>query len=158
MAIGLLARVDRKVRAEHVERLLGDAECAPVARRAHHTRIRQSRDHTFYRRIHGAGFHDLIADETAFGTVAFDPALILDGLARYAISCEPRHTHVRGAGDDALLARRERQKSVARSEYVIHHKQRLAMAANGKSLHRGNPWLLDRPAAELVGRSVIGKR
>ena len=33
MAIGLLTRVDRHVAAELIERLLGDAECAPVTGR-----------------------------------------------------------------------------------------------------------------------------
>src|SRR6516165_7371931 len=38
VAIGLLARIDGEIGAEHIERLLRDAGGAPVARRAHHAR------------------------------------------------------------------------------------------------------------------------
>src|SRR5438874_1620445 len=71
MAIGLLARVDRKVRAEGVERLLAHPKRAPVARRAHDPRIRQTLDYALYRCIHAAGLHDLIANQLPFRTVAF---------------------------------------------------------------------------------------
>src|SRR6516225_4428124 len=103
VAIGLLARIDRAVRTEGVERLLAYAECAPVARRAHDPRSGQPRHHALDCRIHGVGLYDLVADEPSFRAVAFDPALILNSLSRDTVSGEARHPHVCGAGNDALL-------------------------------------------------------
>src|SRR5213076_625237 len=81
MAIGLLARVDRKVGAESIERLLGDAQRPPVPRRAYAARAGESRNNPLDRFIHGAGRHDLITDEPPLRAVAFEPPLIKNRLA-----------------------------------------------------------------------------
>src|SRR5262252_9936895 len=52
VAVGLLARIDGEIGAEHVERLLRDAEGAPVAGGAHHARTGQPLDHAFDGRVH----------------------------------------------------------------------------------------------------------
>src|SRR6185369_9891637 len=75
VAVGLLARVDREVGAERVERLLGDAKRAPVSGRTHHAGTGQPLHHPLDRRVHLAGFDDLIADQAALRAAAFDPAL-----------------------------------------------------------------------------------
>src|SRR6516165_8743138 len=86
MTMGLLARVDGKVRAEGVERLLRHAQGAPVARRAHHAGIGQSRHDAIERRIHLLGRNDLVAHKPAFRAVAFEPALVENGLPRNAVA------------------------------------------------------------------------
>src|SRR5262245_9105126 len=65
VAVGLLARIDREIRSEGVERLLRHPEGAPVARRAHHAGTGEPLDHPFDRRVHRAGLDDLIADQPA---------------------------------------------------------------------------------------------
>src|SRR5262245_6405013 len=85
VAIGLLARIDGEVGAEHIERLLRDAEGAPVARGAHHARIGQPLDHALDGRVHLAGFDDLVADQPPFRAVAVEPAFVLDRLPRDAV-------------------------------------------------------------------------
>src|SRR3954447_18307085 len=88
VTVGLLARIDREIGAEHVERLLGDAECAPVSGRAHDARAGQPLHHPLDRRVHLAGLDDLIADQAAIRAIAFDPALILNRLARSPVAGE----------------------------------------------------------------------
>src|SRR5215470_14649301 len=106
MAERLLARIDREVIAEHVERLLGDADGAAVAGGADHSRAGEPGDHAIKGSVHSAGLDDLVADEFAFKTVALEPALVLDRLAGDAVAGEARQPHVGGARNDALLARR----------------------------------------------------
>ncbi len=155
MAVGLLARIDREIGAEHVERLLGDAEGAPVARRADRAGAGEARDHTFQRLIHAAVRDDLVADEAPFRAVAFEPALVLDRLARDAVAGEAWQPHIGGAGNDALLARRQGHERALFGEHIVHHQERLAVPADREGLHRGDPRLLDRLSAELVGRRVV---
>src|SRR5205814_10328729 len=40
----------------------------------------------------------------------------------------------------------------------VDREQDLAMTADGEGFDRGDPWLLDGLAAELVGRRIVGKR
>src|SRR5262249_34030270 len=80
MAIGLLARVDGEISAEHIERLLRDADGAPVAGSAHDARRGQSFDHAFDGRVHFARGDDLVANQPPFRAVAVDPSLVLDRL------------------------------------------------------------------------------
>src|SRR3954470_17183703 len=82
VAVGLLARIDREVGAEHVEGLLGDAERAPVSGRAHDAGTGQPVHHPLDRRLHLAGIDDLIAPSATLRAVAFDPTLVLNRLAR----------------------------------------------------------------------------
>src|SRR5262245_20241790 len=156
MAIGLLARVDRKISAAHVERLLGHAKRPPISCRAHHPGTGESPDHPFECRVHLAGLDDLVADQAAFRAVAFEPPVVLDRLPRDAVAGEARQAHVGGARNNALLARGQGQERAALGEHVVHHQQELAVAADGKGLDRGDPRLLDAPPAELVGRRVVG--
>src|SRR5947209_8709192 len=65
MAIGLFARIDGEIVAEHVERFLADADGATVAGRAHHAGASEAGNHALDAGIHGAGLHDLVADEPA---------------------------------------------------------------------------------------------
>src|SRR5258708_21883601 len=81
-AIGLLPRLDGEIGAEHVERLLRDAEGAPVAGGAHHARVGQSLDHAVDGRVHLAGFDDLVPDQPSFRPAAVHPALVLERPAR----------------------------------------------------------------------------
>src|SRR5262245_33937773 len=77
----LLARIDREIIAEHVERLLGDADGAAVAGGADHARAGQACDHAVEAGVHLARFDDLVADEAAFRAVAGQGPLVLDRLA-----------------------------------------------------------------------------
>src|SRR5215813_13102519 len=157
MAIGLLARVDGEISAEHIERLLRDADGAPVAGSAHDARRGQSFDHAFDGRVHFARGDDLVANQPPFRAVAVEPSLVLDRLPRDAVAGEARHAHIRRAGNDALLAGGKGQERAALGEYVIHHQQDLAVTADGKRFDRGDPRLLDGVAAEFVGRRVVGE-
>src|SRR5262249_44385689 len=100
MAIGLLAGVDLEISAQHVERLLGYAERTAVSRSAHHARIGQSVDHALDRAVHAPWLNELVADQPSLRTVAFQPALVLDRLARDAVAGEARQPHIGGAGND----------------------------------------------------------
>src|SRR5207344_177013 len=113
VAVGLLARIDREIGAEHVERLLGDAERAPVSGRAYDAGTGQPMHHSLDRRVHLAGLDDLITDQAALRAVAFDPALVLNRLARNPVAGEARQPHVRRAGNNALLARGQSQERSA---------------------------------------------
>src|SRR6201993_725648 len=104
VAIGLLARIDGEIGAEHVERFLRDAEGAPVAGGAHHARTGQSLDHALDGRVHFAGLDDLVADQPSFRAVAFEPAFVLDRLPRDAVAGAVRHAHIGRARDDTFLA------------------------------------------------------
>src|SRR4051812_399306 len=88
VAIGLLARINGEIVAEHVERLLGDADGAAVAGRADHARAGEPRHHALDAFIHRAGLDDLVADQPSFRAVAVEPTFVLDGLARDAIAGE----------------------------------------------------------------------
>src|SRR5258708_27605178 len=63
MAIGLLARIDRHIAAEGVERFLRDAEGAAIAGGAHHSRIGEAVDDSGDRSIHRRRLGDLVADQ-----------------------------------------------------------------------------------------------
>src|ERR1044072_8971715 len=65
VAIGLLARVDRHVAAELVERVLGHTKRATVAGRADDSSIGEPRHHAVERRVHLARRDDLVADRAA---------------------------------------------------------------------------------------------
>src|SRR5260370_8388505 len=77
VAIGLLARIDGKIGAEHLERLLRNPERAPVARRADRAGIGEPLDHALDGRIHVPGLDDLVAHPAAFRPVPVEPAFIL---------------------------------------------------------------------------------
>ncbi len=109
MAIRLLARIDREILPEHFERLLGDAKGAAVRRRADHAGTGQSLHHPFDRRIHAAGLDDLVADQPPLRAVAVQALFVLDCLAGNTVADRARQPHVGGAGNDALLPRRQRQ-------------------------------------------------
>src|SRR4029077_5571357 len=65
-------------------------------------------------------------------------------LARDAVADEARQAQVRGARDDAFLARGQREVSVLRGGRVIDGEQDLAVTADREALDRGDPDLLDR--------------
>src|SRR4029077_14897189 len=81
MTIGLLARIDRAITAEQIERLLRDPECAAIADGSACSRTRQAVDHAFDCGIHAVRRGNLIADEAAFRAVADEFALVLAELA-----------------------------------------------------------------------------
>src|SRR5262245_64689803 len=66
MAERLLARVDREIIAEHVERLLGDADGAAVAGGTDHARTGQPGDDAVDAGVHLAWLDDLVADQPPF--------------------------------------------------------------------------------------------
>jgi len=53
--------------------------------------------------------------------------------------------------------RRKSEERAALGEHVVHDQQNLAMAADGEGFDRGDPGLLHRVAAELVGRRIVGE-
>src|SRR5262245_15087150 len=112
VAIGLLARIDREVRAEHVEWLLSDADRPPVPGRATHAGIREPSSDALHGRIHGTDVNDLVANQPALRAVTFEPALVLNRLARDAIPGEARQPHVCGPRNDTFLARWQCQERV----------------------------------------------
>ena len=116
MAIGLLARIDRHVAPEEVERLGADAEGATIGDRADGAGRRQAGDDPVDRRLHCGCGGDFVADQPSFGTVAGKPALILDELPGEPIADEARQAQIRSAGNDAFFARRQRHIGVGRRE------------------------------------------
>src|SRR5712691_10758166 len=75
MAGGLLSGVHRHVAAKEIERLLADAEGAPVAGGAHHAGAGQLFNRALERRLHLRRRHDLVADQARFRARAVDAAL-----------------------------------------------------------------------------------
>ncbi len=100
------------------------------------------------------GRDHFVADEAALGAVAVEAALHQDRLAREALAGEAREAQIGGAGDDALLARRQGHVGIARRHDVVHGEQHLAAAADREAIDRGDPRLLDRAARDLVGALV----
>src|SRR5438128_2469537 len=76
----------RKILADHLKRLLGDAKGAAVRCRADHAGAGQPGDHLVESLVHAAGLDDLVADQAALRAVAFQPPLVLDRLARDAVA------------------------------------------------------------------------
>ncbi len=79
-----------------------------------------------------------------------------DRLARAAVADEAREPQVRGAGDDALVARREREPGAALAQDVVHAQQQLAAAADRERLGRGDPQLVG--AEDLVDEAEVADR
>src|SRR5262245_61405071 len=127
-AIGLVARIGAGIAAEEIERLLPDAERAPVADGADRARIGEPLDYAIDGRVHGVARRDLVADQTAVRAVADELALVLNRLARNTVAGEARHAQIREARDDALLAGRQRQEGIIGRKHVIDREQDLAMA------------------------------
>src|SRR4029077_9027765 len=105
VTIGLLARVNGGIAAKEIERLLTNSEGAAVADGADGPGACEPRDNAVKRRIHFGGGRDLVADQTAFGAVTGQSALVKNGLARNAIAGEPRQAQIGEAGNDSLLPR-----------------------------------------------------
>src|ERR1700719_385822 len=113
MAIGLFASVYGHIAAKQVERLLGDAESAPVANGTHHTGIGQSADGALDRSVHRPRGDGFVADQSPLRTVALDSAFVLDRLTGDAVAGESREPEVGCSGDDTLFAGRQCQVRVA---------------------------------------------
>src|SRR5262249_30041465 len=97
VTIGLLARVNRGVAPEKVERLLAHSEGAAIADRADGARACEAFDDAVDCGVHLAGRRDLITNEAPFLAVTLQPALIEDGLSRHAIADEARQAQIREA-------------------------------------------------------------
>ncbi len=107
MTLRLLARVDRAVAAEQIERFLRDTERAPIADRADGAGAGEPGNDALDRLVHLIGRRDLIADQAPLETVAYELALVLNRLAGDAVTGEARQSQIGRARDDALLARRQ---------------------------------------------------
>src|SRR5665213_3183042 len=88
MAGRLLARVDRHVAAERIERLLPDTNGAAIAGSADNAGTGEAVDHLIERRIHRRRGRDLVADEPPFRRIAIEPPAVEDRLPRDAIAGE----------------------------------------------------------------------
>src|SRR5690349_15176536 len=157
MTIGLLAGIDRHVAAEEIERLLGDTEGTAVAGGAHQAGAGKSLDDTIDRGVNFARRCDLVTDEPPLRTVTLEPPAVHNKLAREAIADEPREPQVRGAGDDALLARGQGEIGVSRGHHIVSGQQILATATDREGVDGRNPGLLDTVAADFV-RTRLGPR
>src|SRR3954466_909108 len=143
MAVCLLARIDGHVTAEAVERLLDDAEGAPVARGAHYAGAGELRHGARDGAVHLARGHDLVADQAPFRARAVDPQLGQHRLARDARADVALEAQVGGPRDDAFLARRQRHVGIFGGEHVVERKHGLAMTTDGEALDRADPQLFD---------------
>ena len=65
-----------------------------------------------------------------------------------------RQSHVGGAGNDPLLARRQGHIGIGRRQHIIHDQKVLAAAADGKRIDRRDPRLLGGRARDFVGRTI----
>src|SRR5213075_678415 len=99
VAVRLLARIDCHVAPEAVERLLADAEGAPVARRADHTRAGELLHRAREGGIHLIRRHHLVADEASVGARTLDAQLRHHRLARDARADVALKAQVGRAGD-----------------------------------------------------------
>ncbi len=81
----------------------------------------------------------------------------MDRLAGDPVADEARQAQVGEAGDDPLLACRQRHEGVGASDHVVHAQQELAVAADGERVDRRDPELLDAAAVDVVGKQV-GRR
>ena len=154
MTIGLLARVNGGIAAKEIKRLLANPEGAAVADGANGAGAGQPRDNALDRRIHFGGRRDLVADQAAVGAIAGQSALIKNGLTRNAIAGEPRQAQIGEAWNDSFLAGRQGDESVGRGENVVHDEKRLAMAADGECVDRGDPQFFNPAAVHVVGHAV----
>src|SRR5271170_2976759 len=139
VTIGLLARVNGGIAAKEIKRLLANPEGAAVADGANGAGAGQPRDNALDRRIHFGGRRDLVADQAAVGAIAGQSALIKNGLTRDAIAGEPRQAQIGEAWNDSFLAGRQGDEGVGGGENVVHDEKRLAMAADGECVERGDP-------------------
>src|SRR5262245_15751918 len=98
MAVGLLARIDRGVAAEEVERFQADAERAAVADGADRPGIGKAGDDTLDRGVHRRGGGELVDDEAAFRAVTGKPPLVLDRLTGNAVAGEARQPQIGETG------------------------------------------------------------
>src|SRR3989442_6075340 len=154
VAVGLLERVQGEIAPEQIERLLRNAESAPVRAGADHARTGQPLHDALDRAVHVASRDHLVADQPPLGAVALEPALGHDRLARNAVPGEARQAQVGRAGDDALLAGGQAHECVLRREHVVHDEQVLAVPADGESLHHRDPGFLPRCPGDVVRRRV----
>src|ERR1700730_14401914 len=158
MAIGLFASVYGHIAAKQVERLLGDAESAPVANGTHHTGIGQSADRALDCIVHCSRCDDFVADRSPLRTIARDSPFVLDRLTGDAVAGESWEPEVGGSGNDTLLAGWQGQVGVALRNHIVAYQQHLTVTPDGEPLHGGDPKLLDGGAAKFIGRCVLGFR
>jgi hypothetical protein len=119
VAEGLLARVQRRhVRAKDVDRLLAEAQGAPVGPRIDEARARERLHAPRDRGVDLAGLDDLVAQKVAVGGAGLELAARQDRLARDAIADRARQPQVRGTGDDPLLARGQVEATAALGDDV----------------------------------------
>src|SRR3954466_9072388 len=144
MALCLLASVHRHVAAEQVEGFLPGADRAPVARGAHDSRAGQLFDRCIDGLVHFFVWDDFVTEHPSHGAGALDAQLGHDRLARDPVADEARQAQVRGARDDAFLAGGQREVRVFGGERVIDREENLAVPTDRKTLHGGDPDLLDR--------------
>src|SRR3954452_17229063 len=121
----LLAGVDAHVLPEDLERLLPDPQRAPVGDARHRARGRERARARLDRGVHLARLDDLVRQ-----LLGGELAPREDRLARAPVADEARQPQVRGAGDDALVARRERAAAAALADDVVGAQQELAAATD----------------------------
>src|SRR5215471_14870270 len=92
MTVGLLTTIDSHIAAENIERLLADAEGAPVAGGADHARRREIVTHLDDGLLDLIRRRNHIANHATLGAVAFEAAAHHDRLARRAGAHETRQT------------------------------------------------------------------
>jgi hypothetical protein len=154
MAVRLLAGEDSSIVEELANRLLCHTECTPVSDGADDARVCEPVDHSGKRCIHLIRLHDCVADQPSFRAVTVEPPPVHDCLPRDAVASKARQSHVRGAGDNPFLARRQSHVSVRCGQYVVHHKKMLAPTANGKAVDRRDAGLFGRRPHRLVRRQI----
>src|SRR6266852_3733971 len=112
MAIGLLAGIHGHVAAKHVQRLLRDAEGAPVAYCAYSAGAAQRGNRALDRIVHRARGDGFVTDESSLRTVARDSLLQLNRPPGQAVASESRQPEIGSSRYDALFAGRQQQIGV----------------------------------------------
>src|SRR3954451_242338 len=126
----LLARVARHVPAEHVERLERHAQLTAVGDEARRPGAHELARRAFDGIVERLGRQDLVGDHPALGRVGGEVAVEEDRLTRRALADEARQAQVRGARDDALLARGQVEVRAGLGDHPVEHEQDLARAAD----------------------------
>ena len=155
MAERLLLRKKGKVLSKQIQRLLHNSKLASIANRTHNSRVSEILNDLNESAVHLIARDNLVANSTAFGTVAVDPATVHDGLSSEPISDEAWQAEIGHRRNDALFACGQRQIGIISGEYIVHYQQMLAPATDSKGLDYSDPRLLDGGSYQVVRRSII---